>query len=260
VRLSVKVNDQSNPDFVLSLARGLQVIEAFQGQRGGAGVSDIAARTGLSRAAVRRLLITLETLGYAERSGATFQLTSRILRLAFSFVTSNSLAGMALPILEQLSARIHESCSVSVLEGDQIVYVARAAAKRVMAVDLGIGSRLPAYCTSMGRVLLAALDGADLDRCLAAANFTPMTPRTVVSPEQLRAVLDYVRHEGYAIVDEELELGLRSIAVPVISRSGKVLAAMNSGVSASRMTVEQMKHSLLPALRDHAELLGQLLA
>src|SRR5205807_2680086 len=141
------------------------------------------------------------------------------------------------------------------MEGDQIVYVARAAAKRVMAVDLGIGSRLPAYCTSMGRVLLAALDPPDLDRYLTTTTFSPLTPRTVVDPEQLRAVLNYVRRESYAIVDEELELGLRSIAVPVTSRSGKVLAAMNSGVSASRVTTEQMKQSLMPELREHAKLL-----
>ncbi len=248
--------EDANPDYVLSLARGLQVIEAFHGQRGGLTVSEIAERTKLSRASVRRLLITLEMLGYAERSGGAFELTSRILRLGFSFVTSNSLAALAAPILEQLSARIHESCSVSVLEGEQIVYVARSAAKRVMTVDLGIGSRLPAYCTSMGRVLLAAMDALELDRYLSSTTMSPMTPRTVVDPHELRAVLQYVRAEGYAIVDEELELGLRSIAVPVTSRSGRVVAAMNSGVSASRMTVEQMKESLLPAVCQHAKLLG----
>jgi len=262
VPLSAKVlPDQleGNPDFVLSLARGLQVIEAFQGAHRALTVSDIAERTGLSRAAVRRLLLTLEMLGYAERNGPSFHLTSRVLRLGFSFITSNTLAGVAQPVLEQLSACIHESCSISVLEGDQIVYVARSAAKRVMTIDLGVGSRLPAYCTSMGRVLLAALDDAELDRYLASARIEPLTPKTATELEEIRRLVRHAAEDGFALVDEELELGLRSIAVPVTSRSGKILAAMNSGVSASRVSVEQMTAEILPALRDHAGLLGQLL-
>jgi IclR family pca regulon transcriptional regulator len=262
VRLSAKaLMDQieANPDFVLSLARGLQVIEAFQGDRRGLTVSDIAERTQLSRAAVRRLLLTLEMLGYAQRQGPSFYLTSRILRLGFSFVTSNSLAGTAQPVLEQLSARIHESCSVSVLEGDQIVYVARSPPKRVMTIDLGVGSRLPAYCTSMGRVLLAAVDADELDRYLASARIESLTPKTAIDPDEIRRIIRRAANDGFALVDEELELGLRSIAVPVTGRSGKILAAMNSGVSASRVSVEQMTADILPALRDHARLLGQLL-
>ena len=250
---------EANPDFVLSLARGLQVIEAFQGDRRGLTVSDIAERTQLSRAAVRRLLLTLEMLGYAQRHGPSFFLTSRILRLGFSFVTSNSLAGMAQPVLEQLSARIHESCSVSVLEGDQIVYVARSAPKRVMTIDLGVGSRLPAYCTSMGRVLLAAVDADELDRYLRSARIESLTPKTAIDPGEIRRLIRRAGDDGFALVDQELELGLRSIAVPVAGRSGKILAAMNSGVSASRVSVEQMTADILPALRDHARLLGQLL-
>lgn len=250
---------EGNPDFVLSLARGLQVIEAFQGERDGLTVSAVAARTRLSRAAVRRLLITLEMLGFAERMGPTFRLTSRVLRLGFSFVSSNLLAGLAGPVLEQLSARIHESCSVSILEGDQVVYVARSAARRVMTIDLGIGSRLPAYSTSMGRVLLAALPEDERDRYLAATEFRALTPKTVTDRKALRGVLQRVRADGYALVDEELELGLRSIAVPITARSGRVIAAMNSGVSAARLKPADMVEQILPALRDHAGLLGQLL-
>jgi IclR family pca regulon transcriptional regulator len=250
---------EGNPDFVMSLARGLEVIAAFQGEREGLTVSEVSDRTKLSRAAVRRLLITLELLGYAERMGSSFHLTSRILRLGFSFVTSNSLGGMALPMLEQLSTRIHESCSVSVLDGNYIVYVARSAPKRVMTIDLGVGSRLPAYCTSMGRVLLAALPGEELEGYLATAELNSLTPKTVTDPMRLREVLQEVRSKRYAVVDEELEVGLRSIAVPVISRSGRVMAAMNSGVSAARMSPSGLVEQILPALNEHARLLGQLL-
>jgi len=248
-----------NPDFVLSLARGLQVIEAFHEKAEGLSVTKASERTKLSRAAVRRLLITLESLGYAERRGSTFVLTSRVLRLGFSFVTSNSMAVLAVPLLEQLSAGIHESCSVSVLDGGQIVYLARAAAKRVMTIDLGVGSRLPAYCTSMGRVLLAALPAEELPRHLGRAKLKALTPKTIVDRGQLVKVLHQVRAQGYALVDQELELGLRSIAVPVTSRLGRVVAAMNSGVSAARVSRAELVERILPELTHHARLLGQLL-
>jgi IclR family transcriptional regulator, pca regulon regulatory protein len=248
-----------DPDFVLSLARGLQVIEAFHEKTGGLTVSEGAARTGLSRAAVRRLLITLESLGYAERKESTFRLTSRILRLGFSFISSSSLASLSLPILEQLSAHIRESCSVSLLDGAEIVYVARTAPKRVMTIDLGVGSRLPAYCTSMGRVLLAALSPAEFDRYLAQTEFKAHTTKTICEREELMGVIEQVRLHGYALVDEELELGLRSIAVPVVSQTGRVVAAMNSGVHAARVSCLELVDRILPALRDHARMLGQML-
>ncbi len=250
---------EGDPDFVLSLARGLQVIEAFSGARGGLTVSEAAAKTGLSRAATRRLLITIEELGYAERRGPAFQLTPRVLRLGFSFVASNSVAALAVPVLEQLSAQIHESCSVSVLEGEDIVYLARSAPKRVMTIDLGAGSRLPAYCTSMGRVLLAALPGKELSAYLKKVELKALTPKTVRSRKRLQGLIGEVRERGYALVDEELELGLRSIAVPVVSQTGRVAAAMNSGVHAARVSEKDLRERVLPALKDHARLLGQML-
>ena len=250
---------KGDPDFVLSLARGLQVIEAFHEARNGLRVSEAAGRTGLSRAATRRLLITLEALGYAEHSGHMFHLTSRILRLGFSFITSNSIATLAVPILEQLSAHLHESCSVSVLDGDQIVYVARSAPKRVMTIDLGTGSRLPAYCTSMGRVLLAGLPKPEFDAYLAQTVFKPVTPKTIHDRKRLAAVVRQVHSQGFALVDEELELGLRSIAAPVVSQTGRVVAAMNSGVHAARVSTSELLERILPPLRDHAKLLGQML-
>ncbi len=247
-----------NPDFVLSLARGLQVIEAFHDSLGGLTVSELAKATRLSRAAVRRLLITLETLGYVQRAGSAFALTSRILRLGFSFIGSNSLARLAGPVLEQLSASIDESCSVSILDGGDIVYIARSAPKRVMRIDLGVGSRLPAYCTSMGRVLLAALPAADLKSCLSKAELQPLTPKTNCNRRRLAAIVRGVRADGYALVDEELELGLRSIAVPVRSQSGAVVAAMNSGVHAARVSPRELVRRILPALAEHARRLGQM--
>lgn len=250
---------EGDPDFVLSLARGLQVIEAFHEARKGLSVSETAARTGLSRAATRRLLITLESLGYAEHHGPIFRLTSRVLRLGFSFVTSNSIATLALPILEQLSAHLHESCSVSVLDGAQIVYLARSAPKRVMTIDLGTGSRLPAYCTSMGRVLLAALPESDLKIYLAETELQPLTAKTIRERKRLAGIIAQVRAQGYALVDEELELGLRSIAVPVTSQTGRVVAAMNSGVHAARVSPAELLERILPPLREHAKLLGQML-
>jgi IclR family pca regulon transcriptional regulator len=248
-----------DPDFVVSLARGLQVIEAFHEKSGELTVSEVAARTGLSRAAVRRLLITLESLGYAEHKDSHFHLTSRILRLGFSFISSNSLAGLSLPILEQLSAHIRESASVSLLDGGEIVYVARSAPKRVMTIDLGVGSRLPAYCTSMGRVLLGALPHAALERYLAESELKALTTKTICEREKVLAVIEQVRAQGYALVDEELELGLRSVAVPVISQTGRVVAAMNSGVHAARVSCVELVDRILPALRDHARMLGQML-
>jgi IclR family transcriptional regulator, pca regulon regulatory protein len=241
-----------NPDFVLSLARGLSVIEAFQTQTEGATVGDIAARTGLSRAAVRRLLITLELLGYASHNGPVYRLSSRVLRLGFSFLSSNSLSTLAAPILEEIAAALDESSSLSILEADEIVYVARSATRRVMSVGLSIGSRLPAYCTSMGRVLLAGLPPQELAAYLKRVQLKPLTPNTISNKRALTVELNRVREQGYALVDQELELGLRSLAVPVRTRAGKVVAAMNTGVHAARVRPDDLRKRMLPILREGA--------
>jgi IclR family pca regulon transcriptional regulator len=250
---------EGNPDFVLSLARGLEIIEAFQDRPNGVTVGDVASRTGLSRAAVRRSLITLELLGYAGHNGPVYRLGSRVLRLGFSFLSSSSLPALALPVLEEMSAAIHESTSLSELEGNDIVYLARSAKRRVMSVGLSVGSRLPAYCTSMGRVLLAAMPRAELAAYLKQVALHRHTPKTITAKRKLAAELDRVCQQGYALVDEELELGLRSIAVPVVTRSGRVVAAMNTGVQASRATPAEMIDRFLPVLREGAQRLGQAL-
>jgi len=248
---------EGDPDFVLSLARGLLVIEAFGSQSQGATVGAIGARTQLSRAAVRRILMTLEHLGYATRSGSIYRLGSRVLRLGFSFLSSNSLPALAQPILEEITATIHESTSLSVLEGDEIVYLARSGAKRVMSVGLSIGSRLPAYCTSMGRVLLAALAQPELAAYLERAELVRHTAKTITERGAVAEEIGRVRSQGFALVDEELEIGLRSLAVPVRTRSGTVVAAMNTGVHAARVSKEEMVERFLPVLQRSAELLGQ---
>jgi len=247
---------EGDPDFVLSLARGLAVIEGFQDRPDGVTVGDVAAWTGLSRASVRRLLITLERLGYASHNGPVYRLTSRALRLGFSFLSSNSLATLALPVLQEISAVIHESSSLSMLEGDEIVYLARSATQRVMSVGLSVGSRLPAYCTSMGRVMLANLTKAEIAAYLGRVELQARTPKSIVKKKAFAAELERVRQQGYALVDEELELGLRSLAVPVRSRSGKVVASINTGVQAARSTAHEMVKRFLPVLREGAERLS----
>jgi IclR family pca regulon transcriptional regulator len=249
-----------DPDFVLSLARGLAVIEAFQDEPDGVTIAGVAATTGLSRAAVRRLIITLEQLGYANRKGVAYRLTSRVLKLGASFLSSDSLAMLAGPILEEISGTLHESSSVSVLDGSEIVYVARSVTKRVMSVGLSIGSRLPACYTSMGRVLLAALPEAELNQYLKSLRLEARTPKTIVGRKELSAELARVRRQGFSLVDEELEIGLRSLAVPVTDGAGQVVAAMNTGVHVSRISVRELKSRMLPVLQDGAARLGQALS
>lgn len=250
---------QTDPNFVLSLARGLEVIETFEGHTEGQSVADVSRKTGLSRAAVRRLLITLELLGYAEYTGRVYRLKTRVLKLGFSYLSSTSLPTIAQPILEQVTEAVHESSSLSVLDGDQIVYLARSSAKRVMSVGLSVGSRLPAYCTSMGRVLLAALPDAELDACLDRSAITALTPKTVTDKALLREIIGRVREQGFSLTDEELELGLRSIAVPVRTRQNRVVAAMNIGVHAARVSAAEMIERLLPILQENARTFVHLL-
>jgi IclR family pca regulon transcriptional regulator len=209
---------------------------------------------------VRRILITLELLGYAESDGRVYRLKSRVMRLGFSYLSSSSLATLAQPILEYVIELVHESSSVGVLEGDQVVYVARATAKRVMSIGLSVGSRFPAYCTSMGRVLLSGLSEQELSAYLKRAELRRLTPKTIVDKATLADVIARVGMEGFALNSEELELGHRSIAVPVKDRKGRMVAGMNIGVHAARVSVVEMMKRLLPILREHSQMLGQLLS
>jgi IclR family pca regulon transcriptional regulator len=249
-----------DPNFMMSLARGLLVIQAFSERRLQLSISQLSKRTTLSRASVRRCLHTLSKLGFAGTDdGRSFYLRPRVLALGHSYLSSMPLATAAQPILEHLSQILHESCSIALLDGTEIVYVARAHVTRIMAIDLGVGTRLPAFCTSMGRVLLANLPPDELETVLPKIEFTRFTDRTVSSVEKLRQVLVTVRREGHAIIDQELELGLRSMAVPVRNPAGRVVAAINVGAHGQRVSIQDMRTRFLPYLRAAAQELCLLL-
>jgi IclR family pca regulon transcriptional regulator len=241
-------------------ARGLLVIQSFSPQSPQMTISQLSVKTGLSRAAVRRCLYTLSKLGFAGvEDGSRYALRPRMLTLSNTYSASNSLSTAAQPILERMSAVLRESFSVATLDGDDIVYIARSSVSRVMSDDLHIGSRLPAYCTSMGRVLLAYLPAEQLEQYLAHVVLTQHTPRTVSSVEKLRLALRNVRRHGYALVDQEYEIGLRSIAVPVHAPTGRVVATLNLSGSAPRMPAYEMQSRFLPHLRNAAAELGAFL-
>lgn len=217
--------------YVQSLARGLAVIAAFDAEHPRMTLSDVARRADLSRAAARRFLLTLETLGYVRSDGREFSLTPQVMRLGFAYLSSQSLPDIAQPHLQDLSMQIEESTSVAVLDGDDIMYVARRATTRIMHVSIRVGTRFPAYVTSMGRVLLAARLDAEIDAYLARAQLVALTAQTITDPAALRERLEQVRELGYSLVDQELEVGLRSLAVPIRDRSGAVIAAANVSTS-----------------------------
>lgn len=237
--------------FVQSLDRGLQVIRALSSAEPQT-LSDVARTCGLSRATARRFLLTLEELGYVRQSAGRFALTPRVLELGYAYLSSLTLPEVAQPHLERLVGEVHESSSVSILDGPEIVYVARVTRRRIMTVAISVGTRFPAYATSMGRVLLAGLPEDELGAAIDGMELRPLTEATIASAESLADELDRVRRQGYALVDQELETGLRSLAVPIRGPSGQVIAAANLSVQASRVGVGEMKRRLLPPLRGTA--------
>jgi len=249
-----------DPNFMTSLARGLMVIEAFSSQSPQMTISQVSHRTGLSRAAVRRCLYTLSKLGFVGcDDGQRFTLRARILSLSHAFTRSSTLAHAAQPLLDRLSHKLNESCSVATFDGEEIVYIARANIARIMAVDLTVGSRLPAYCTSIGRVMLAHQPPAELEAYLARIKMHRFTQRTIISTEKLRQVLQHVERNGFALVDQELEIGLRSLAVPVRSPGGKVIAAINVGAQAQRMPIPDLQTRYLQHLKEASHELTMML-
>ncbi|MGE4406947.1 IclR family transcriptional regulator domain-containing protein [Pseudomonas sp.] len=240
-----------DPNFMTSLARGLAVIHAFQERKRHLTIAQISHRTEIPRAAVRRCLHTLIKLGYATTDGRTYSLLPKVLTLGHAYLSSTPLAVTAQPILDRLSDQLHEACSMATLEGDEVLYVARSATpQRLISVDLSVGSRLPAYCTSMGRILLAALDDAALEDYLEHANLQIKTSRTLHTPEAIRESIAEIRQQGWVIVDQELEVGLRSLAVPLKDSAGQVLAALNVGTHAGRVTRQELISRFLPVLLD----------
>ena len=235
-------------DYVRSLARGLEVIRAFNRFRARMTLSEVARQTGMTRAGARRILRTLVRENYAETDGKHFSLRPRVLELGFSYLSSIPFWETAQPIIREVVSETRESCSGAVLDDTEIVYVARVPMQRVMTVGLSIGSRLPAYCTSMGRVLLAELPEDEREAILARTTLEALTPHTVRNMVDLRECIETARRQGWALVDQELEIGLRSIAVPIRNRRGDCIAALNIGTHAGRVSLDEMKDRLLPPL------------
>jgi IclR family transcriptional regulator, pca regulon regulatory protein len=243
-----QLDANGDPEFMSSLARGLAVLRCFADERKPMTIAQASRLTGLSRPAVKRCLHTLVRLGYAAQEGVHYTLRPKVLALGYAYLSSSTLAMRAQPLLDHLRDELHESCSLGVIEEDEVYYVARAEVSRIMSIALRAGSRLPLYCTSMGRVLLAGRPRDERLAYLRRTGIVARTPETITEPAALLDLFDHVADEGYAIVDQELETGLRSIAVPVMGPDG-VVAAVNVGTQASRVTLAELRARFLPGLR-----------
>jgi len=239
-------------DHVGSLARGLSVMEILAAHPAGLTLTDMAEKAGLTRAGARRFLLTLVASGYALQDGRVFSLSPRLITLARTWVSGSSLWAYAEPFMREVSVALNESCSAAVLADEDVVYVARIAGARIVSVGLHVGTRLPALWTSMGRVLLSDLSPAGLDRFLTRATMKENTGQSVTDRTALAALVVDAREKGYALVDQELEIGLRSIAVPIRDRDGSIVAAINISTQSARTSVSQLKREFLPRLRDAA--------
>ncbi|MBE1874181.1 helix-turn-helix domain-containing protein [Myceligenerans sp. TRM 65318] len=235
-----------------SLERGLAVIRAFGAAHPAMTLSEVAREAGLSRASARRFLHTLVELGYVATDGRNFTLRPRALELGYAYLSGLTLPEVAQPHLEALSEHVGESTSVAVLDDADVVYVARVATHRIMNAAIRVGTRFPAHATSMGRVILAGLDDPAREDFLSRAELLPLTPRTLTTPHALRAELARVREQGHALVDQELEEGLRSLAVPIRDAEGGVVAAVNVSAPVRRGDVEAFVTEILPPLRRAA--------
>lgn len=249
------------PEFVEALARGLNVLNVFAdpqqtARRGRMTLSDVAKRTGLSRGTARRLLLTLRALNYLESDGKLFWLTPKVLNFAQGYLAPLGLGDAANAVLKGLTETLNESSSVAVLDGADAVYVARVEVRRIYSSRIDIGTRLPAYCSALGRVLLAHQDDGAIEQWLAQHELKAFTPKTVTDPAALRRILAEVREEGFAVVDEELELGIRSIAVPIVGRSGQTHGALNASSSSARVSVKSLERRFLPHIRAAADKLA----
>ncbi|MFI5711075.1 IclR family transcriptional regulator C-terminal domain-containing protein [Kribbella sp. NPDC051620] len=246
----------SGGTFLQGLGRGLAVIRAFDAEKPSLTLSEVAREVGITPATARRILLTLEELGYVRSDERRFALTPRVLALGWAYLSSLDLGDIAGPFMEELSLKTRESCSIATLDLPDIVYVARVPTRRIMTVALGVGARLPAYATSMGRVLLADAPAGELSAYLAALEPEALTEHTVTSAEGLRELIKQAGADGYALVDQELELGLRSIAVPIRDSRGRAVAALNVSAHASRSTRASLQSEVLERLLDCADQIG----
>jgi IclR family pca regulon transcriptional regulator len=251
-------SEARNADYVQSLERGLSVIKSFSRQSPSLTLTEIADRTGLNRASARRFLLTLRDLGYVDSDGKRFSLRPRVLELGYSYLSSIPVWEVARPYLEELADKVRETTSASVLDGADIVFVARVETKRIMSMTLGVGSRLPAWATAMGRVLLADLSSAQLDEYFGQVRLEALNERTVTAEAALRTIIEEARHQGWTLVDQEVEEGVRSLAVPIRSPSGRVEAALTVCSHAFRVTVERIMDEFLPLVLETSERISQI--
>ncbi|MCG8442436.1 MAG: helix-turn-helix domain-containing protein [Caulobacterales bacterium] len=248
-----------DPNFMTSLARGIEVISAFSEARKGLRMADLSRITGLSRAVVRRCLHTLRELGYVAEEDGVFQLRPKVLGLGYAYLSSEPLAHAAQPVLARITAAIGETCSIGVLDGDEVIYVARSNSRHLFTTTVTVGSRAPAYCTSMGRAMLAHLPADALARFAGALDLTPRTHRTISTVPALLAEMERVREQGYAVIDEEFELGVRAIAIPVRTRLNEVAGAINIVAPSARFPAAELIARGLPLLEEAAPEIARLL-
>ncbi|WP_261841888.1 IclR family transcriptional regulator [Aliamphritea ceti] len=240
-------------DFVTSLARGLKVIKAFDSNHSRLTLTEVAKRTDLNRAAARRFLFTLNALGHVESDGKLFWLSPTILELGYAYLASQPIVDTVQPFIEEVSKKTGESCSVCVLNGTDVVYIARHLTHHIMSVSLNVGTRLPAFVTSMGRVLMATKSSYEIDDILTRSELKQFTEYTFTEPTKIKEELENTRLQGYSIVNQELELGLRSIAVPILTQRGQVVAAINVSTQAARISEEELIQRILPSLQSAAK-------
>ncbi|WP_210482659.1 IclR family transcriptional regulator domain-containing protein [Microvirga antarctica] len=248
-----EIVEQESRDFVNSLARGLEVIRSFTRNKPAMTLSEVAERTDMNRAAARRFLLTLVREGYAETNGKYFRLRPKVLELGFSVLASMDLTEVLRPVMDELAEKLEESCFAAVLDRDSVIYIARAESRRFVNVGISIGSRAPAHAMSSGRVLLAALPDAEFEAYLEALKVEKLTPNTMTSKVKLRAAIDEARRQGWAIVDQEYEIGLRSMSVPIKDRAGTTVAALNITCPTPRVTLDDMRVRFLPELQAGAQ-------
>lgn len=254
-----KESRENEPEYVMGLEKGLSIIEAFGMKKGPLTVTQAAEITGHTKGSVRRSLLTLCRLGYATQDGYSFVLAPRALRLGYAYVVSDPLTKVAQPILEITSERTQESASIAVLDLQDAVFVARSTHRRSLSSGLGVGSRLPAYCSATGRVLLSGRPPAEVRFMLNRMARPAVTPHTLTTITSIMKEIEFVGRHGYAIINEELEIGIRSIAVPIRNARGEMVAAMSLSVSTSRMTREGVVEHLLPELESARRHLAALL-
>jgi IclR family transcriptional regulator, pca regulon regulatory protein len=245
-------HSRDDKEFMTTLAKGLAVLGAFGHKRPAMTLSEAAQTVSLSRAAARRVLRTLTTLGYVEQNGHMFSLAPRTAEFGFAYLSTQNWIERAVPLMRASSERSGESCSAAILQGNEIVYVARIAARRIMSTALAVGSRLPAFHTALGRAQLGFLDEAEIWRRLMSLRIEAYTPYTITDVQALFDRVKADQEQGFAIVDEELEQGLRALAVPIIGRAGQVVSAINLSTHSSRMTRSELRERFLPELKELA--------